>query len=407
MSIKEEKAESDGVIEMGTYTVSKRPAIGQEAKFKLWVRSGGRCAICNKYLLDLNYDVNVGEMAHMVGWSKVKGSPRGDAELALDERNIADNLVLLCADHHKIVDTKALLEEFTIERLIWHKNVHEQRIYHLTSMQADAETFVLRMLGGIRGLQVEVSKEHARQVVFDSEMKYAMYLDSFDRHGIEIDLAKLPDPEAQWDAYWLMGKYIIDKSLLPLEQGIQQGSVRHLSVFALSRIPLMMYLGYKIGDKIPTSIYQKHRGETETWNWSATAPVEEFEVRRLVSHGSCNVALVLSLSGTIKVDNLPSDITENSNVYEIKPVDATPNRNIFLNKKSAENFTKKYHQLLSQLEVDHKKCREIHLFPAIPVAAAIACGRGLMRGAQPTIIIYDLTAGNYKQTLKLNTHEIN
>lgn len=404
---KNEKEEDDDVIETGEYTVSKRPAINQEAKFKLWVRSGGRCAVCNKYLLDLNYDVNVGEMAHIVGWSKAKGSPRGEAQLALDERNTADNLVLLCSDHHKIVDTKALLEEFTVDRLIWHKTAHEQRIYHLTSMQADAETFVLRMLGGIRGLQVEVSKEHARQVVFDSEMKYAMYLDSFDRHGIEIDLAALPDPEDTWEAYWLMGKSMIDKSLLPLIQGIQQGSVRHLSVFALSRIPLMMYLGYQLGDKVPTSVYQKHRGDTETWHWSATAPAEEFEIRHLISHDSCNIALVLSLSGTITGDNLPLAVTQNSNVYEIRPVATTPNRNIFLNKQSAENFTKTYHQFLSQLEADHKACKEIHLFPAIPVAAAIACGRGLMRGAQPAIIIYDLSLGNYKPALKINTHEIN
>src|SRR5690606_33741824 len=110
----------------------------------LWVRSGGRCAICNKYLLDLNYEVSIGEMAHIVGWSKAKKSPRGEAELSLDARNTVDNLMLLCADHHKIIDTKELLEEFTLERLMQHKADHEKRIHHLTDLQIDSESVVLR-----------------------------------------------------------------------------------------------------------------------------------------------------------------------------------------------------------------------------------------------------------------------
>lgn len=124
-------------------------------------------------MLDLNFDVSIGEMAHIVGWSKAAKSPRGQAELALDDRNTVDNLVLLCADHHKIVDTKALLEEFTLERLMQHKANHEQRIHHLTALQIDSKSVVLRMLGGIRGATVEVSKEHARNVVFNSEQKFA------------------------------------------------------------------------------------------------------------------------------------------------------------------------------------------------------------------------------------------
>ena len=400
-------SEEEDQIELTDYTVSKRPAIKPEDKLRLWVRSGGRCAVCNKYLLELTYDVNIGEMAHIVGWSKAKNSPRGDAELPLDERNIVDNLVLLCAEHHKIVDTKSLLEEFTIERLIQHKMEHEQRIYHLTSLQADAQSVVLRMLGGIRGLQVEVSKEHVRNVVFNGEQKFAMFLDSFDRHGIEIDLGVLNDPEEAWEAYWLMGKAIIDKSLLPLEDGIRRGTVRHLSVFALSRIPLLVYLGYKLGDKVPTSIYQKHRGATETWAWSTIEPEEKFEVHCIRKHESSNVTLLLSLSGSIDPSALPAAITGNSNVYEIRPVNTVPNRNILINRTSLENFTGIYHSFLSQLEATHKDCQNIALFPAIPVSAALVIGRGLMRDAQPSLTVYDLSGGTYQSSLKINSYETN
>lgn len=120
---------------------------------------------------------------------------RGEAELALDARNTVNNLMLLCADHHKIIDTKELLGEFTLNRLMQHKADHEKRIHHLTDLQIDSESVVLRMLGGIRGATVEVSKEHARNVVFNSERKFAMFIDSFDKHGIEINLKAMPEPE--------------------------------------------------------------------------------------------------------------------------------------------------------------------------------------------------------------------
>ena len=186
-------AKKNKKMEVGDHIIETRPPIKEQDKLKLWVRSGGRCAICNKYLLDLNYDVSIGEMAHIVGWSMAEKSPRGNASLALNKRNTVDNLILLCADHHKIADTKELLEEFTLERLMGHKADHESRIHHLTELQIDSESIVLRMLGGIRGVSVEVSKEHARNVIFNSEKKFAMFIDSFDKHGIEIDLTRLPD----------------------------------------------------------------------------------------------------------------------------------------------------------------------------------------------------------------------
>jgi len=396
------KGPNSDIIIIEDYTVIKRASIENKEARLLWVRSAGRCAICNKYLLDLDYDVTIGEMAHVVGWKKTEKSPRGMNDLAVEERNLADNLILLCADHHKIVDTKELLEEFTVGRLIRHKRDHEARIFHLTSLQADAESVVIRMMGGIRGAVVEVSKEHVRNVVFNSERKFATFPNSFDKHGIEIELTGLPEPGEYWESYWQMGKEIIDMSLISLRQGITKGSIRHLSVFALTRIPFLVYLGYQLDDKVPTSIYQKHRGDEETWMWSDEEKVESFEIISPLEKGSTGVVLILCISGTVEETSVPQDILQDRTVYFIRPVGTVPNRNIFRNKQSHENFIKTYHEFLSQLEVHHKGCEAIHLLGAIPLAAAISCGRGIMREAQPPITIYDLNGQEYRPTLTIN-----
>lgn len=62
---------------------------------RVWVAAGGRCTICNRYLLDdetTGQDVIIGQLAHIVGWSTADGSPRGSEDLDAAVRNEADKL---------------------------------------------------------------------------------------------------------------------------------------------------------------------------------------------------------------------------------------------------------------------------------------------------------------------------
>lgn len=393
-------------------SVIKRPPIKEIEKTKLWVRSGGRCAFCNKYLLEEEYFeiflIPLGEMAHIVGWSKAEKSPRGQGDLPLKRRNTADNLVLLCPEHHKIIDTPELLADFTVERLLEQKIQHETRISHLTGLDKDDGTVVVRMGGSIRGASVEVSREHAAQVVFTHARRFPHFPLSFDRHGIEINTSVLLDFKADlWESFWQTGKAIVDECVSRIREGVKKGTIRHLSVFALDRIPFLIYLGYRLDDKIPTVFYQKHRGTDETWLWSNEVEPVLFDVEHVQSSDSPeNVALVLSLSGTIALAELPDTIGAGHNIFVISPSGITPNRNIIRCEASLHNFVKCYHDFLSQLEVGHKVARSIHLFSAIPVTAAIACGRGIMREAQPAIHVYDRWNNSYKLALTINQYEI-
>ena len=74
----------------------------------LWSRAFGRCSICQKRLVTEaskavpSEATVVGEECHIVGESK--NGPRGESILKLKDRNRYPNLILLCREHHKIVD---------------------------------------------------------------------------------------------------------------------------------------------------------------------------------------------------------------------------------------------------------------------------------------------------------------
>jgi hypothetical protein len=374
-------------------------------RLKLWVRSGGRCAICNTYLLEDDFTgqvFNFGEMAHNVGRKQSSLSPRGLDPLPLTDRNKAENLLLLCEKHHKLIDHKIKQSEYSVDDLLKIKHAHEDRIKYLTSMGPDQQTTILRVVGDIRGRAVELSREHVRKTVSANASRYPYFALAFQGQDFEIDLRGLPDEGTP--LYWQVGEARLREALLHrLAEGVQRGEIRHLSLFAIARIPLLISLGYMLDDKIPVDLYGKHRDGEESWFWSEQEPVVEFEHHQVqTGTDGTKVGILLNLSGTIHVNELPDHIGPEYFIFVIAPVGVTPNRNILRARGSLDNFSSSYHSLLSELERGHKAAREVHLFAAVPVTAAVVCGRGLMRDAQPAVIVYDRTDHGYEIALEVN-----
>ncbi|WP_405151072.1 hypothetical protein OG308_15795 [Nocardia salmonicida] len=54
------------------------------------------------------------------------GGPRYDANQTDEDRHGLDNLVLMCSNHHAVIDDRANLGTYTVERLVVIKQVHEE-----------------------------------------------------------------------------------------------------------------------------------------------------------------------------------------------------------------------------------------------------------------------------------------
>jgi len=109
----------------------------------LWGRSGNRCALPEcRTLLVINKTVSdreaiIGEMAHIKGENPT--AARYDANMSDNERNGYDNLILLCGNHHKMIDDQP--NTYTVEKLKEIKATHENWIESMTESEIVNVTF--------------------------------------------------------------------------------------------------------------------------------------------------------------------------------------------------------------------------------------------------------------------------
>lgn len=366
----------------------------------LFVKAGGRCEFdgCNAHLLEHHVtkaDGNFAEMAHVVAFRG--GGPRG-----ADDRRPADihdvsNLMLLCQRCHKLIDDRP--DEFPVDVMRAHKKAHEDRVFLLTDTKPDRETVAVVLRGRVAGKPVTITLP---------EIQVAVAPRYVGPRGVhDIDLTAIDDTAS--GEYWKIGAAAIRSKMARFyETSFDVGVPRHLSVFALAPIPLLMVLGTTLSDKVPTALFQRHR-DTQGWKWKTGGGERIAFGTSTIRNGSdsTKVAVMFSLSGVIHERDLPTHIDGKHTVYCLAPTNAKPDRNIFDLEESFQSFRGEYQRLMRMLVEMHPHAAAIDIFPAVPAPAAVAMGRDLLPKRDPVLVVYDFNKahGGFAPTLEINRHD--
>jgi hypothetical protein len=182
-------------------------------------------------------------------------------------------------------------------------------------------------------------------------------------------------------------------------------AVKHLSVFGLAPIPLLVVLGNALSNTVPTDLFQSHRDKPDRWAWHASEASTNYAVD-VVREGSVadNIAVVLSLSGAISEAGLPLPIDETFWVYRLTLDGVPPNPSFLRTRADLETFRLAYRQLLADLVRRHPMHKVIHVFPAVPAPVAISLGFDLLPKAHPALAVYDFDkrVGGFTERIRVN-----
>jgi len=156
-------------------------------------------------------------------------------------------------------------------------------------------------------------------------------------------------------------------------------------VFALAPQPLLIELGRLLCDILPADVYQRHR-EPTGWRWPIDGAPIRYRVRK-PEKASGPVALVLALSATVIDERITSVLGEDAAIWSITA--EQPHNDIMRCRADLGEFRRLVRVLLNDIKAAHGEHTVIHIFPVLPVSAAVELGRVWMPKADLPLVIYD------------------
>lgn len=213
-----------------------------------------------------------------------------------------------------------------------------------------------------------------------------------ERQPIIIHLTGSPTTDSQ-EKFWETEVTNLNHHFVTrIKPQLDRQEIRHLSVFGLAPIPLLIYLGTLLTDKTPADVYQLHR-EPIGWGWvDDYSPDFDYTVQAPTDCSSTKVALAISFSGSIGQADIISAIGNDAAIWHMT-IDA-PHNDFMQAKEQLLLFRKAFRQLLNVIKDKHGKDAEIHILPAIPVSVAVEIGRVWMPKADLPMVIYDRNRDN-------------
>ena len=357
-------------------------------------KAAGMCEFegCNKRLF---YDgvtlskFNNAYVAHIVASSA--NGPRGDKVLSAQLSDKLENLMLMCADHHKLIDQPTTgPRDYPVERLKAMKKAHEEKIERICSMLYVPKTEIVRFSSPIKGvIPVDIEYNLAAKAVLPEKQPGSSY-------GIDLTVSSSHPYRSKeyWEDCCFQTELLFNTMLY---NPYIQFHKSNFSIFPIAPIPLIIKLGALIGDKIPCDIYQKTR-TPDTWEWQSNEYTNEFVLEKQTDFGKENkVALIISLTNDVQNDRV-SQGGEYKVIYKIKA--SIIGVDCIKSLSDLSMFWHLYQQTMEEiLNVYGGNCH-VHLFPAMPVSAAFEIGRRYMQHVYPQITIFDEDNGFF-ETIQL------
>ncbi len=356
--------------------------IPEKVKFLLWGKSAGRCEYdgCNKELYKdelTKCEFNNAYIAHIVADSP--NGPRGDQNRSGELAKDINNLMLLCDEHHRLID-KEQVQEHTEERLLAMKKKHEERIKLLASIKDEKKSNVILYGANIGELNINLNWRRAAEAIVNDGAYPA------ESYSVELGLKNSVIKDEN-DLYWKIEEGNLEGLFnSKIKVNMQLNEVNRYSIFALAPQPLLIKLGSLFSDIYPADVYQLHR-EPANWLWQEFDD-SNFEYRILRDDKtSQNIAVNLSLSANIDNLRIKNVVEEDVAIWTIK-ID-NPNNDYLKSKNQLLKFRQAFRSLLDEIKFKNPKCTSIKIFPAVPVAIAVEIGRVWMPKADLPLEIYD------------------
>ncbi|MER9920874.1 MULTISPECIES: SAVED domain-containing protein [unclassified Mesorhizobium] len=359
----------------------RRRPLPDKVKNIVWGRAAGRCqyAGCNALLIGDEVsgavNANAAYIGHIIADSE--DGPRGDPIQSPKLAQEPDNLMLVCDRHHRVFD-REMVAEHPADLLMAMKRRHEDRIRTVTAIDEDMSSHVIRYAAKIGTNESPVAK---------GDLKWSMIPDRYplDDGWIDLDLATLDLSDHEPDFWRIQIRNLRAGFAEKVRGRMERQEIRRLTVFGLAPIPLLIELGRLISDIATADVRQLLRSP-KGWRWDPNAPPLKFNVLR-PSGLAGKVALKLAVSAPVVDDRIHAVLGNDAAIWSITADGA--HNDIMRSQADLAEFARLFRTTLDAIKIAHGENTMVHVFPAVPISAAVEAGRAWQPKAHPALKIYD------------------
>jgi SMODS-associated and fused to various effectors sensor domain len=179
------------------------------------------------------------------------------------------------------------------------------------------------------------------------------------------------------------------------------------AVFSLAPIPLVIYLGFLLSDRVQVRCFQFDRDQA-SWSWS-NIPISEIDSNiqvtvlpnEVINH-EVEVVIRVSLSASISLSETEEVIPDAA--AEIDIFVEQPNVMWLSNPQQLSKLGQVFRQTLANIRRLFPQCRQIHLFYAGPTGGGVILGQQINPRMNPPVKLYQYsrqTTPRYQLALTL------
>lgn len=364
--------------------------ISQPTAWKVWTDAGGCCMFegCGENLSTIplyNRSAKIGYLAHII--ASDPNGPRGTQTDSHLISNNADNIMLMCDAHHRLIDSFAP-GDFSAARLYAMRQAHRDLVRSYMDSLAYPRVKAITLHADLAGIPTYFQESDLIGAILDTGRAMLP--------GVEPHLRRIQRDDRRTPEFWV--RYLHEHQLdiqrmvscFNTSSGTDMGE---LAIFPLHHTATLVLAGRIIGEARPVRVFQYHR-QRRTWRWDRNAtpqPSGTFTVDGLTSQQVTEVLITIELTANLDVNALPVGMADNTSsglMPWVRIRIPNPHLACIQHPDDLDQFMNVARRAINHVQ-DVMHAQRVHLIAISPASTVFCFGQMLQAGHHSTYTIYD------------------
>jgi len=376
---------------------------------QVWADAGGCCMFegCGHDLSVVplyNKGARIAYLAHII--ASDPGGPRGTDEDSHRLSNVAENIMLMCDAHHRLIDTFAP-DRFLAPRLREMRRYHTEKVRSYRAAMRHRIAQVVTIFGDIGATPTHFP---------DSEFMEVLLSEKLSMHPeVKRHLVYQSRDDRTAPGFW--GNYLREMQLQIglMVQSLSRPSASspdELAVFPLHHSATLVLAGRIVGEARRVRVFQPSR-RRKSWMWNRDAEVQPEGTFKVIGNTDLSVDQVLltvELTAHLDESAIPESVATgiaSGAISRIRLMTEAPDGECLQRKEDLDQVIGIARSVINDIQ-DKMHARRVHLIVVAPASAAFSIGQLLQAGHHTEFTLYDRANWEqpFREAFTINGHSV-